>query len=509
MEKFVSPETLKQAIEQLKGTAGPFFRIWLTLKRMGLSETKSVEITTSNATDALKDLFSCGDSEGQFYTPFAPTPSDLFMKGDASRSIIQTNIRQWLDGTGVKNPTKILAVSERQDPGRGKPLLVRTVRQYPQGLGNGVSGFASRENERVCVPILAFAIWWNRQRAIPPVESDSDYLIQSMLSDLNITSAESACVFIPGDEIYLTTRETKISDTELFMLVSGVAAGPKFEPLAVSETAEENKSKVHMRKTITDRPKWLNEAPEEQLRRLLASDAKAVLLSGAPRTGKTRAIDQLIPRQRPDRITIQIHDGWGYDQLIEGQIITDNGATEWSSGRLLKAIENNNIKHIVLEEVNRTLLTQSLGEVFSLIEAKYRGVENAIELRSGRRFWIPPDVTLYMTMNTIDKSTEEIDDALLGRLPHVDFAPRVEDLFGMLSAQRLEPRIIDTLCGLFSLIQKYYPLGHGYFADLKPAQHPIPYYVARVRPVLANHLAYSQPEALTHIDDYVDAGFSP
>ena len=49
---------------------------------------------------------------------------------------------------------------------------------------------------------------------------------------------------------------------------------------------------------------------------LLDEGARAVLLYGPPRTGKTRAIDLYTPRTDPKRETIQIHDGWGYDEIM-------------------------------------------------------------------------------------------------------------------------------------------------------------------------------------------------
>ncbi|MFX7973046.1 AAA family ATPase, partial [Acinetobacter baumannii] len=82
-------------------------------------------------------------------------------------------------------------------------------------------------------------------------------------------------------------------------------------------------------------------------------------------------------------------------------------------------------KVIVLEEANRTQLSQALGEVFSLLENAYRGGKFAIKLRSNKSLSVSPDTMFVFTMNTLDNSTEEVDDALLGRVASVEFPPRV------------------------------------------------------------------------------------
>lgn len=120
------------------------------------------------------------------------------------------------------------------------------------------------------------------------------------------------------------------------------------------------------------------------------------MLYGPPRTGKTRLIDQIEPRNSEVRCTIQIHDGWGYDNLIQGLKPDADGKWHWEDGPLKAAIEGGK-KFIVLEEINRTVISQALGEVFSLIEDSYRGEANAITLRNGQKFSISDDVIFVMT----------------------------------------------------------------------------------------------------------------
>ena len=258
-----------------------------------------------------------------------------------------------------------------------------------------------------------------------------------------------------------------------------------------------------------DSPEWMRSNPEDDFRAMLEIGTKAILLYGPPRTGKTRLIDSIIPRSDPTRSTIQIHDGWAYDHLVEGFQPDANGLWVWQPGPLKEAIQEQK-KFIVLEEINRTAITQALGEVFSLIEEAYRGEENAIKLRSGEDFFIPDDVVFVLTMNTVDKSTEDVDDALMGRVAAIELPPRAQALLAMLTENGVPQAFHGPLSQLYSEILTVYPLGHGYFAGLGPDTNTevvIRHYKTRVRPVLVNFLGSLKLQDLQMVDNVVDELF--
>lgn len=152
-----------------------------------------------------------------------------------------------------------------------------------------------------------------------------------------------------------------------------------------------------------------------------------------------------------------------------------------------------------------------MGEVFSLVEESYRGEENGILLRSGEKFWIPADVVFLMTMNTVDKSTEEVDDALLGRVYAVEFPPRPEDLKAILVSNGVDSELQDKITQLYAEILTVYPLGHGYFSGLSSdanSAYVIRHYKARVRPVLINFLGELKRHDLAKLDNLVDELFA-
>lgn len=503
MTRYIDKQSLSSAIEQLKGTASVFFRIWLVLKRMGFTKDHSVEVTTVNCDEPLKENFWYGDPT-YLFTPFTETPSDWKMKADGGRSIIQTNIRQWADKTGTKNPP-FLDVREKLGAGGSKPLLVRAEANYPVGLGLNANGFAVRDNTRVSVPRLALAVWIGRTTPIPDDVDPEQFLLSHLELTLSLSSAEIAAVFVDRP-LAVSYRTEPLSDAEMKVACEGTIAGA-VRNVALEDTPEQNRARIQAVQTVNDRPNWLNTDPGRDLEEALSGGAKAILLYGPPRTGKTRALDQLRPRTDSSRVTIQIHDGWDYEQLIQGYFPKADGTFDWRLGRLAQAIAEGK-KFIVLEEINRTLISQSLGEVFSLIEDGYRGVDNAIELRDGTTFSIPDDVIFVMTMNTIDKSTEEVDDALLGRFLSIEYPPRVEDLADMLNAKGLDAPLREKICKVFSEIQQVYPLGHGYFAGYKASDSPLFYYRTRIRPVLFNHLSGHSDHALGMIDNLVDEVFA-
>ncbi len=500
---YLTRETVRSALGDLFGTADHLLKIWVVLKQMGLTPSTSVTITTSSSQPALRRLFSFGHPEGDFFIPFSHTPRFMTMKSDADRSIVQTNIRRWATSGSVVtvDPTSYLDISEERDG----TLIVRTGRSYPLGLGYGKNGFALEDDARVSIPMAAFAVWYYRQEDLPQNASSPHDLRQALCRDLALSPAEQELVFSSEDPTWrIGLRATPLSDAELFSLVNEFLTGNRPAKLLDRMPFLAYSTRVASMATIPSGPSWLAYDPAIRLQNLVAAGSKAILLYGPPRTGKTRAIDLLVPRNSTSRATIQIHPGWGYDELIVG-LRPDKGAT-WSyqEGPFLAAIHANK-EHIVLEEINRTEFTQAIGEVFSLIEMAYRGEENAILLRNGNSFFIPAHTSIYLTMNTLDRTTE--DDALLARVDAVEFPPRVEDLHTMLRDGGCERERAEKLRSLFAFVQQYYPLGHGYFAGVGQATSITAHYLSKIRPVLQKHMKDIRDEQLAAIDEKVDELF--
>lgn len=501
---YASKQALTTALDKLQGTAGHFLKIWLTLKQMGLTDTSAVTVTTSSPNVALKRLFGFGDPSGSFFVPFAHTQRWFLMAEHAGRSIIQTTIKQWADDTAVgSNPTAYLQIARRAE---NDAFVVKTKRRYPQGLGHGRNGFALQDNSRVQIPDLAFAIWYYRQEDLSDPFS-AEALIERLLNDLHLEHSEMEAVFVRDRDWTPTVQSKALTERQLHRIVSSWMGGSATHERIIEESHQQYSLRIQSTMSLPEGPQWLRINPAEQLKSLIQGGSKAILLYGPPRTGKTRAIDDVVPRTDKNRLTIQIHDGWGYDELMVSFRPNEKGDWEWTKGALLQAIRENK-KYIILEEINRTQASQALGEVFSLLEEEYRGKQNAIKLRNGETFFIPAETTIIATMNTLDKSTEELDDALLARFAGVEYPPRVEDLITLLQANQITEETTAKVSELFATIQQYYQLGHGSFAGLKPTENVIAYYRARIRPVLQSHLKGYRDQDLANIDEKVDQLFN-
>lgn len=501
---YIDQKTLKEALRSLRGTSGHLLKIWLVLKHMGLREDNAdgVSVDTSNSTESLRRLFSFGDAEGGFFVPFAHSKRYMTMKHDASRSIVQTTINRWaVSGSVVTcDPSLYLRFESNQESG---DLRVSTGRNYPLGLGIGEAGFSIKDGTRVSLPLWAFSVWYGRGTNIPAGVDPIAYLSRKMIEELNLSRAEVEAVFIETKPTQISLSDQCMTDLEIFKACSEMVTDEDFdEPSVQEEDLKAYEKRIKRMAPDIQKPIWMRTDPERDVRRLIESGASGLLLYGPPRTGKTRLIDLVVPRNDPLRETIQIHDGWNYDNLVEGFRPNEDGIWGWYDGPLKRAIEQGK-KYIVLEEANRTLLSQALGELFSLIEAKYRGPGCAIRLRSGKMFHVPAGVIFFMTMNNVDKSTEDLDDALLGRVHAVEVPPSSAMLSEILSARGLTADLISKTTDLFVRIQEHYQLGHGYFAEIRSgasAAELVSYYRTKIRPVLSNHLGALQAADLADID---------
>lgn len=502
---YVNKQTLQEALKRMKGTADHMLKIWFVLKGMGLKDGQSVEIDTSNSTPILNRLFSFGDDDGSFFIPFAHTKRFMTMKNDASRSIIQTNIQRWASSGSVVtiNPTSYLHIAPSSN---GRSLIVNKGRSYPDGLGYGKDGFALSDNSRVSIPDLSFAIWLARQEEIPE-ENPKEHLIQRMFDLLNLDNAEYELIFIK-ENFDVQFQDKPLTDSEINQICSNaIENADETDNNEIFELNEAYRRRVRRMVTITSNPAWLKQDPKEQLKKLIENGEKAILLYGPPRTGKTRAIDSIVPRNSAERESIQLHEGWTYENLIIGlQPDIDSEKFIWKYGPLTKAIKEKK-KYIVIEEINRTKISQALGEVFSLIESAYRGEEHGITLPNGDKLWIDKDVQFFFTMNTLDENTEDVDDALLGRMACIEFPPRVEDLAELLTIKGIDEDLSNKIKDFYNIILEYYPLGHGYFAGLTKDSDFITYYVSRIRPTLQNHFQSTRKEIVDQIDNAVDGVF--
>ncbi len=247
---------------------------------------------------------------------------------------------------------------------------------------------------------------------------------------------------------------------------------------------------------------------------------KQVVLYGPPGTGKTyrakRIADRVIRpsllkkygpklyfekantgeieneiRRRIHRL--QLHPAYSYEDFVRGLHINGNGATEYRFGYLPKLVErmksdDSDVPHVlILDEINRTDLSRTLGECFSLLEDRDQEIELPGCDSSGEpmKLGVPENLYIIGTMNLIDQSIEQMDFALRRRFLWVLCSydgdalvsaaksrweqskcriqwERVEPDFVRLSkaAEALNREILDS-----PLLGAQYEIGHTYLLD--------------------------------------------
>jgi 5-methylcytosine-specific restriction protein B len=175
---------------------------------------------------------------------------------------------------------------------------------------------------------------------------------------------------------------------------------------------------------------------------------KQIILYGPPGTGKTYQADliadrlirpailasfgpdkyfknlDLVDKEIQSRIhSLQFHPAYGYEDFIRGLHINGSGGTEYRLGALPLLIDNITkddpaIPHVlILDEINRTDLSRTLGECFSLLENRNKKIVLPGRDSFGNLMTLCMPNNLYIigTMNLIDQSVEQIDFALRRR----------------------------------------------------------------------------------------------
>ena len=329
---YVSEATLRSALGQLYGSAGHFLKVFLVLKHMGLGIGRDpVVVDTANSTPSLERLFGFWDADGRFFVPFAHTKRYSTIHGHAARSIVQTNVQRWATSGSVVT----CYLSGYLDfAHNGDDVQVSPGRNYPVGLGHGESGFALEEGQRTALPLLAFAAWYGRREELPDGVDPAEFLVASLTNDLYLTPAEVELLFVPT--ALSETQAAPISEAALAALCAPFIEGSTSATATIArEDFLQYNRRLRTMASNLDLPPWLRIDPAIQLTELLDQGAKAVLLYGPPRTGKSRAIDMVCARDSPGRQTIQIHEGWGYDHLIQGFMPDAGGLWFWKTGALL------------------------------------------------------------------------------------------------------------------------------------------------------------------------------
>ena len=170
---------------------------------------------------------------------------------------------------------------------------------------------------------------------------------------------------------------------------------------------------------------------------------------------------------------VQYHPSYSYEDFVEGLYPKTD-----EKGNIVYEIEDKTFKELcytatknkeenfvlIIDEINRADISKVFGELFSALE--YR--EDPVKLLySNENFVIPPNLYIIGTMNTLDKSTVDIDFAFMRRFKFFEVPPSTENLRKILKENKMEDDLIEKVVSVFEKIQGIFPLGHAYFKDAK------------------------------------------
>jgi len=204
-----------------------------------------------------------------------------------------------------------------------------------------------------------------------------------------------------------------------------------------------------------------------------------VALAGVPGTGKSFVAAIAAQRFTSEPLfvrEIQFHQGFSYEEFIEGLRIDDGSGVSVVPGVFLdwnqRALDDPQHNYVLLiEEFTRANLSAVLGELMTYLEHRERPF---FSMYSRRPVYIARNLTILATFNPTDRTAIELDNALIRRLRIISFPPSTEQLREMLGSHLSSSTIdhlqtlFDECAGRFGADYKHLmPFGHGVFSEVR------------------------------------------
>jgi len=239
---------------------------------------------------------------------------------------------------------------------------------------------------------------------------------------------------------------------------------------------------------------------------LTFNDIKALVGNGNDRDKAKKNIAEY--RIYPLIEMITFHPSYSYQDFVEGISVETNKETNDIEYKVKDGIfkkicdraENNPDYNYVLiiDEINRGDIASIFGELFTLLEDnKRKGNDEELginlpyskdEKGNPKKLFVPKNLYILATMNTVDKSIALIDVALRRRFDFIECMPQYK-LFELKSINKVDlSKLLETMNQRITILKnEHYQIGHSYFLNINNMDELREVMIKKVIPLLQEY----------------------
>lgn len=257
--------------------------------------------------------------------------------------------------------------------------------------------------------------------------------VSKFLRGINYDDAVFAYNVVVGEKLNNVSKELNIVGEKLDNIANVLK--DQNQPSTLSELTFDNAEITPVMKTVrmNSREYTWNQAYELMEKQLVpkANVGRAVLLRGVPGTGKTTMALEFVDRYnkknnfKDNMKFISFNNNTTYNDFIYGTMAVNGKFVEQAG--IFKELCDEALKHpekmyfCVIDEFTRGNTATILGEALTGMER--RNTPISLGQFRGKSLIVPNNICIIATMNSRDKSTINIDQALLDRFIVLDIEP--------------------------------------------------------------------------------------